>query len=114
MPPRYPSEGLRAACQFDRVPPFATADMNRKEWTVDSPLVKALRQYAADHRRLSSHAMGAAIRRREINSIVAKRAAAQTNSATKAMPTIDNHSKVNPLSGLDRSTSTMMLDLPKL
>jgi len=30
------------------------------------------------------------------------------------MPTIDNHSKVNPLSSLDRSTSTMMFDLPKL
>ena len=46
--------------------------------------------------------------------MVAKRTAAQTNSATTAMPTIDNHSKVNPLSGLDRSTSTVMLDLPKL
>jgi hypothetical protein len=32
-----------------------------------------------------------------------KEAAAQTNSATTAMPTIDNHSKVNPLSSLDRS-----------
>ena len=46
--------------------------------------------------------------------MVAKRAAAQTNSATTTMTTIDNHSKVNPLSGLDRSTSTMMPDLPKL
>jgi hypothetical protein len=46
--------------------------------------------------------------------MIAKSAAAQTNSATKAMPTTDTHSKVNPLSGLDCSTSTMMLDLPKL
>jgi hypothetical protein len=29
------------------------------------------------------------------------------------MPTIDNNSKVNPLSSLDRSTSTMMFDLPQ-
>jgi hypothetical protein len=29
------------------------------------------------------------------------------------MPTIDNHSKVNPLSSLGRSTSTMMFDLPQ-